>query len=43
MKIKLLLLLRLLMYLPNAMTAKTLVDIVISGQVTDEKGDIIRF
>ena len=39
MKIKLLLLLCLLMYLPNAMTAKTLADIVISGQVTDEKGE----
>ena len=39
MKIKLLLLLCLLMYLPNAMTAKTLADIVISGQVTDERGD----
>lgn len=39
MKIKLLLFLCLLVQLPNAMTAKTLADVVISGQVTDEKGE----
>ena len=39
MKIKLLFFLCLLMHLPNAMTAKTLAESIISGQVTDEKGE----
>ncbi len=39
MKIKLLLFLCLLMQLPNAVRATTLAEIVITGQVTDEKGE----
>jgi TonB-dependent starch-binding outer membrane protein SusC len=39
MKIKLLLFLCLLMQMPNALTAKTLADVIITGQVTDEKGE----
>ena len=39
MKIKLLLFLCLLMQLPNAVKATTLAEVVITGQVTDEKGE----
>jgi TonB-dependent starch-binding outer membrane protein SusC len=39
MKIKLLLFLCLLMQLPNAVKATTLAEVIISGQVTDEKGE----
>lgn len=39
MKIKLLLLLCLLMQLPHVSTAKTWAEVVITGQVTDEKGE----
>jgi TonB-dependent starch-binding outer membrane protein SusC len=39
MKIKLLLFLCLLMQMPNVLTAKTLAEVIITGQVTDEKGE----
>jgi TonB-dependent starch-binding outer membrane protein SusC len=39
MKIRLLLLLCLLMQLPNVLTAKTWAEVIIAGQVMDEKGE----